>query len=214
MTLLEEAILILVMISSPRKGLVSLNHWLQDILVHMLKTMSHGLMYNTLRSGLRWTTFQDCAKPVITYWMMQFLQEARFPQLRSLTSEQRTKLKASFVHFDDPSFCEWMRSLKVVPPQPSWWQRPLACCCIFQLLGFYVLCWWSKVCLHDLGNAMRPCRCPQDSPFSASSHWFCSLLRNVQKIASCKKKCFFWGWGFEGWLWQRKFSQFTVKMLR
>lgn len=48
-----------------------------------------------------------------------FLQEARFPQLRSLTSEQRTKLKASFVHFDDPSFCEWMRSLKVVPPQPS-----------------------------------------------------------------------------------------------
>ncbi|ESW35239.1 hypothetical protein PHAVU_001G218200 [Phaseolus vulgaris] len=46
-------------------------------------------------------------------------QEARFPQLRSLTSEQRTKLKASFVHFDDPSFCEWMRSLKVVPPQPS-----------------------------------------------------------------------------------------------
>ncbi|KAJ1393340.1 Zinc finger, Sec23/Sec24-type [Sesbania bispinosa] len=46
-------------------------------------------------------------------------QEARFPQLRSLTSEQRTKLKSSFVHFDDPSFCEWMRSLKVVPPQPS-----------------------------------------------------------------------------------------------
>ncbi|CAJ2631836.1 unnamed protein product [Trifolium pratense] len=46
-------------------------------------------------------------------------QEARFPQLRTLTSEQRTKLKSSFVHFDDPSFCEWMRSLKVVPPQPS-----------------------------------------------------------------------------------------------
>ncbi|CAJ1873166.1 unnamed protein product [Sphenostylis stenocarpa] len=46
-------------------------------------------------------------------------QEARFPQLRSLTSDQRTKLKASFVHFDDPSFCEWMRGLKVVPPQPS-----------------------------------------------------------------------------------------------
>lgn len=46
-------------------------------------------------------------------------QEARFPQLRTLTSEQRTKLKSNFVHFDDPSFCEWMRSLKVVPPQPS-----------------------------------------------------------------------------------------------
>ncbi|KAK7269551.1 hypothetical protein RIF29_22282 [Crotalaria pallida] len=46
-------------------------------------------------------------------------QEGRFPQLRSLTTEQRTKLKSSFMHFDDPSFCEWMRSLKVVPPQPS-----------------------------------------------------------------------------------------------
>lgn len=46
-------------------------------------------------------------------------QEARFPQLRSLTVEQRTKLKNSFLHFDDPSFCEWMRSLKVVPPEPS-----------------------------------------------------------------------------------------------
>ncbi|KAE9593749.1 hypothetical protein Lal_00036543 [Lupinus albus] len=46
-------------------------------------------------------------------------QEARFPQLRSLTSEQRTKLKSSFVHFDDPSFFEWMKSLKIVPPEPS-----------------------------------------------------------------------------------------------
>ncbi|GAV76480.1 zf-Sec23_Sec24 domain-containing protein/Sec23_trunk domain-containing protein/Sec23_helical domain-containing protein/Sec23_BS domain-containing protein [Cephalotus follicularis] len=46
-------------------------------------------------------------------------QEARFPQLRSLTAEQRTKLKSSFLHFDDPSFCEWMQSLKVVPPEPS-----------------------------------------------------------------------------------------------
>ncbi|XP_057964177.1 protein transport protein SEC23 A [Malania oleifera] len=46
-------------------------------------------------------------------------QEARFPQLRSLTTEQRTRLKSSFLHFDDPSFCEWMRSLKVVPPEPS-----------------------------------------------------------------------------------------------
>ncbi|OAY62009.1 protein transport protein SEC23 [Manihot esculenta] len=46
-------------------------------------------------------------------------QEARFPQLRSLTTEQRTKLKCSFIHFDDPSLCEWMRSLKVVPPEPS-----------------------------------------------------------------------------------------------
>eukprot|EP00257_Ricinus_communis_P014674 XP_015572408.1 protein transport protein SEC23 [Ricinus communis] len=33
--------------------------------------------------------------------------------------EQRTKLKCSFIHFDDPSLCEWMRSLKVVPPEPS-----------------------------------------------------------------------------------------------
>ncbi|PKI35582.1 protein transport protein SEC23-1 [Punica granatum] len=46
-------------------------------------------------------------------------QEARFPQLRSLTVEQRMKLKSSFVHFDDPSLCEWMRGLKVVPPEPS-----------------------------------------------------------------------------------------------
>ncbi|CAA2981801.1 transport SEC23-like [Olea europaea subsp. europaea] len=47
-------------------------------------------------------------------------QEARFPQLRTLTTEQRTKLKSSFIHFDDPSFCEWMRSLKILPPEPSW----------------------------------------------------------------------------------------------
>ncbi|XP_074580282.1 protein transport protein SEC23 A-like [Curcuma longa] len=46
-------------------------------------------------------------------------QEARFPQLRTLTPEQRTKLKCSFVHSDDYSFCEWMRSLKLVPPEPS-----------------------------------------------------------------------------------------------
>ncbi|KAJ4969214.1 hypothetical protein NE237_015915 [Protea cynaroides] len=46
-------------------------------------------------------------------------QEARFPQLRSLTAEQRVKLKSSFLHFDDPSFCEWMRSLRLVPPEPS-----------------------------------------------------------------------------------------------
>lgn len=46
-------------------------------------------------------------------------QEARFPQLRSLTTEQRMKLKSNFLHFDDPSFCEWMRSLKSVPPEPS-----------------------------------------------------------------------------------------------
>ncbi|KAK1356738.1 Protein transport protein SEC23 [Heracleum sosnowskyi] len=46
-------------------------------------------------------------------------QEARFPQLRTLSAEQRTKLKSSFIHFDDPSFCEWMRSLKISPPEPS-----------------------------------------------------------------------------------------------
>ncbi|PSS14752.1 Protein transport protein like [Actinidia chinensis var. chinensis] len=45
-------------------------------------------------------------------------QEARFPQLRTLTTDQRAKLKSSFLHFDDPSFCEWMRSLKVLPPEP------------------------------------------------------------------------------------------------
>ncbi|KAL3649141.1 Protein transport protein Sec23A [Castilleja foliolosa] len=45
-------------------------------------------------------------------------QEARFPQLRTLTAEQRVKLKSSFIHFDDPSFCEWMRSLNVSPPEP------------------------------------------------------------------------------------------------
>ncbi|KAE8681682.1 Sec23/Sec24 protein transport family protein isoform 3 [Hibiscus syriacus] len=45
-------------------------------------------------------------------------QEARFPQLRTLATEQRMKLKSSFIHFDDPSFCEWIRSLKVVPPEP------------------------------------------------------------------------------------------------
>ncbi|KAF5462326.1 hypothetical protein F2P56_018345 [Juglans regia] len=46
-------------------------------------------------------------------------QEARFPQLQTLTTEKRMKLKSSFLHFDEPSFCEWMRSLKVVPPEPS-----------------------------------------------------------------------------------------------
>ncbi|KAL0457710.1 UNVERIFIED_CONTAM: hypothetical protein Slati_0398200 [Sesamum latifolium] len=46
-------------------------------------------------------------------------QEARFPQLRTLTADQRIKLKSSFIHFDEPSFCEWMRSLKVLPPEPS-----------------------------------------------------------------------------------------------
>ncbi|CAH1417381.1 unnamed protein product [Lactuca virosa] len=46
-------------------------------------------------------------------------QEARFPQLRTLSTEQRTKLKSSFIHFDEPSFCEWMRSLKVLAPEPS-----------------------------------------------------------------------------------------------
>ncbi|KAE8697976.1 Sec23/Sec24 protein transport family protein isoform 2 [Hibiscus syriacus] len=45
-------------------------------------------------------------------------QEARFPQLRTLATEQRMKLKSSFIHFDDPSLCEWIRSLKVVPPEP------------------------------------------------------------------------------------------------
>ncbi|KAL5700423.1 Protein transport protein Sec23A [Ranunculus cassubicifolius] len=46
-------------------------------------------------------------------------QEARFPQLLYLNAEQRVKLKSSFIQFDDMSFCEWMRSLKLVPPEPS-----------------------------------------------------------------------------------------------
>ncbi|KAG9459972.1 hypothetical protein H6P81_004480 [Aristolochia fimbriata] len=46
-------------------------------------------------------------------------QEARFPQLRTLSTEQRARLKSSFIHFDDFSFCEWMRSLKLVPPEPN-----------------------------------------------------------------------------------------------
>lgn len=46
-------------------------------------------------------------------------QEARFPQLRTLSAEQRTKLKSSFIHFDEPSFSEWMRSLKVLAPEPT-----------------------------------------------------------------------------------------------
>ncbi|XP_039847425.1 protein transport protein SEC23-like [Panicum virgatum] len=46
-------------------------------------------------------------------------QESRFPQLWTLTPEQRARLKSSFIHFDDHSFCEWMRSLKLVPPEPS-----------------------------------------------------------------------------------------------
>ncbi|KAL6008868.1 Protein transport protein Sec23A [Asimina triloba] len=46
-------------------------------------------------------------------------QEARFPQLRVLTTEQRAKLKCSFLFSDDFSYCEWMRSSKIVPPEPS-----------------------------------------------------------------------------------------------
>ncbi|KAG6551723.1 hypothetical protein Mapa_006812 [Marchantia paleacea] len=46
-------------------------------------------------------------------------QEARFPQLRSLRPDQRGRLKSSLIPTDDLSFCEWMRSLKLVPPEPS-----------------------------------------------------------------------------------------------
>ncbi|KAK9950737.1 hypothetical protein M0R45_006209 [Rubus argutus] len=45
--------------------------------------------------------------------------EARFPHLRTLTIEQWTKLKSSFISFDDPSFCERVRSLRLVPPETS-----------------------------------------------------------------------------------------------
>ncbi|XP_068662198.1 protein transport protein SEC23 A-like [Aristolochia californica] len=46
-------------------------------------------------------------------------QEGRFPQLRTLSTEQRARLKSSFIHFDDFSFYEWIRCLKLVPPEPS-----------------------------------------------------------------------------------------------
>ncbi|KAG8377167.1 hypothetical protein BUALT_Bualt09G0140300 [Buddleja alternifolia] len=46
-------------------------------------------------------------------------QEARFPQLRTLTADQRTKLKSSFIHFDDPSFCEWIWNSRVLALVPS-----------------------------------------------------------------------------------------------
>ncbi|KAJ4820758.1 Protein transport protein SEC23 [Rhynchospora pubera] len=46
-------------------------------------------------------------------------QEVRFPQLKTLSQEQRSRLKSSFLNFDDYSFCEWMRSLKLAPPEPS-----------------------------------------------------------------------------------------------
>ncbi|KAL2610183.1 hypothetical protein R1flu_028756 [Riccia fluitans] len=46
-------------------------------------------------------------------------QEARFPQLRNLRPDQRGRLKSSLLPTDDFSFCEWMRSLKLVPPEPS-----------------------------------------------------------------------------------------------
>ncbi|MCO5586110.1 hypothetical protein L7F22_040049 [Adiantum nelumboides] len=45
-------------------------------------------------------------------------QEARFPQLRSLNPDQRARLKSKFFHVDDLSFCEWMRSLKLLPAEP------------------------------------------------------------------------------------------------
>ncbi|KAM7512131.1 hypothetical protein LguiB_011006 [Lonicera macranthoides] len=45
--------------------------------------------------------------------------EVKFSQLITLTGEQRTKLKNGFIQFDDPSFYEWMRSLKFLPLDPS-----------------------------------------------------------------------------------------------
>lgn len=58
---------------------------------------------------------------MVNDWLLSYLlmQEARFPQLRTLSADERIKLKSSFVHFDDPSFCEWMRNLRVLPPEPS-----------------------------------------------------------------------------------------------
>lgn len=118
-------------------------------------------------------------------WCM-FSQEARFPQLKSLTSEQRTKLKSSFVHFDDPSFCEWMRSLKVVPPEPSWCRAifVVSFCCIFQsarysLLILYLVV-WGEVCLDDDVSHV-----PKSFASVPCSTSFCSCPRNIYAIASC-----------------------------
>lgn len=129
---------------------------------------------------------------------MQFLQEARFPQLRSLTSEQRTKLKASFVHFDDPSFCEWMRSLKVVPPQPSWCWRPpkgswvhvpTRSLFFVKLVKPSLFAWFGE---HNEILQMSPETLASVPP----SHSFCSL--KTSKKLQGAKKAFFWGVGWGG----------------
>eukprot|EP00271_Cylindrocystis_brebissonii_P009343 TRINITY_DN24108_c0_g1_i1.p1 TRINITY_DN24108_c0_g1~~TRINITY_DN24108_c0_g1_i1.p1 ORF type:complete len:952 (-),score=173.17 TRINITY_DN24108_c0_g1_i1:617-3472(-) len=46
-------------------------------------------------------------------------QETRFPPLRELSPEDRFKLKAKLLPTDEPSFCEWMKSLRLVPPEPG-----------------------------------------------------------------------------------------------
>ena len=146
--------------------------------------------------------------------MMQLVQEARFPQLRTLTSEQRTKLKSSFVHFDDPSFCEWIRSLKVLPPEPSWskaWFRPfggLICpntegCWLLHLpisrglVADSLFSLWSEVCLDDVAHV------PKTLSFSGFSHSFCSLPRNIYAIASCNSRQIV---GFLSYFWLERMN--------
>ncbi|GBG67818.1 hypothetical protein CBR_g939 [Chara braunii] len=46
-----------------------------------------------------------------------FEQDAWFPKLRTLQPEQRAKLKTKFFHTDDPSFFEYLKSLKLMPPE-------------------------------------------------------------------------------------------------
>jgi len=58
-------------------------------------------------------------KLLSTYVILSLSLISQFPTVKpsgapspALTTKQRTRLKRSFLHFDDP----WMRSLKVFPP--------------------------------------------------------------------------------------------------
>jgi len=63
-------------------------------------------------------------KLLSTYVILSLSLISQFPTVKpsgapsptrlALTTKQRTRLKRSFLHFDDP----WMRSLKVFPPEP------------------------------------------------------------------------------------------------
>lgn len=63
-------------------------------------------------------------KLLSTYVILSLSLISQFPTVKpsgapsptrlALTTKERTRLKRSFLHFDDP----WMRSLKVFPPEP------------------------------------------------------------------------------------------------